>query len=92
MFNGDSVEKGEGARELERRVEETGTLLRETVGRLSRQSHTHLVGAAAYQSLMDLRPRLQEGLEALAGIERQRGLTDQELALRSAFRILLSPR
>jgi hypothetical protein len=36
-----------------------------------------------------LKPHLQEALEALKEIERSRGLTDQELAQRRAFRMLL---
>jgi hypothetical protein len=38
---------------------------------------------------LELRPHLEEALEALANIERRRGLTDQERALKRAFRVLL---
>ena len=74
---------------LERRVEATDKLLRETVEWLSRPYPTHSVRAAACDSLVDLRPHL-EGLSALADIERRRELTDQECSWQRAFRIVLS--
>lgn len=76
----------------EQRVEATDTLLRETVERLSRHYPTHSVGAAAHDSLVDLIPHLEEGLDALADIERRRDLTDQELSWQRAFRIILVTR
>jgi hypothetical protein len=43
---------------------------------------------------MDLRPRLEEALEALEDIEEQRSLTEKELALQRAFcgLLLVAPR
>jgi hypothetical protein len=43
----------------------------------------------ALDDLRDLRPHLEEALEALAGMERYRGLTDEERAQQRAFRSLL---
>lgn len=74
---------------LERRVEATDKLLQETVEWLSRHHPTHSVGAAAYDSLADLRPRLEEALRALEDIGRERKLTDQEHSRQRAFRIAL---
>ena len=71
---------------LERKVEATDKLLRETVECLSRYHPTHSVRAAACDSLVDLRPHLEEGLSALAGIERRRELTDRECSWQRAFR------
>ena len=73
---------------LERRVEATDKLLRETVQCLSRHP-THSVGAAACGILADLRPRLEEALSALEDIEQERELTDQEHSWQRAFRIVL---
>ena len=73
----------------ERTIEATDKLLRETVGYLSRQSHAHAVGVAACDSLLDLRPHLEDGLSALADIEQSRELTDQEASWQRAFRIAL---
>ena len=81
----------EGSR-LERTIEATDKLLRETVESLSRHYPTHSVGAAACDSLVDLRPQLEEGLGALADIERRRELTDQERSRQRAFRIALTPK
>lgn len=75
---------------LGQKIEATDRLLRETVECLSRYYPTHSVGAAAYDSLVDLRPHLEEGLSALADIERRRELTDQECSWQRAFRIGLS--
>jgi hypothetical protein len=77
---------------LERRIEATDKLLRETVESLSRHYHTSAVGAVARDSLRDLRPHLEEGLSALSDIERSRSLTDQECSWQRAFRIVLASR
>ncbi len=77
---------------LERRVEATDKLLRETVECLSRYYPTHSVGTAAYDSLVDLRPHLEGALSALANIECRRDLTDQECSRQRAFRIALVSR
>ncbi len=73
----------------ERTIEATDRLLREMVGCLSRQYPTHAVGVTASDSLRDLRPYLEDGLSALAEIERIRELTDQECSQQRAFRIAL---
>ncbi len=76
----------------ERRIEATDRLLRKTVECLSRQYPAHLVGAAACDSVVDLRPHLEEGLRALVDIERRRDLTDQEHSWQRAFRMVLVTR
>ena len=45
--------------------------------------------AATHEALVNLRPHLQGALEALETIRRVRGLTDEELAQREAFMMLL---
>jgi len=44
---------------------------------------------AAREDLLELRPHIQDALDALADIERGRDLTDEELARRRAFRMVL---
>jgi hypothetical protein len=74
-------------------VEYSDALVRRTVLGLSRRSCApHLIGEAAREELEDLRPHLLEAFDALARIERRRGLTDQELTWRRAFRTLLDAR
>ena len=74
-------------------VQYSDALVRQTVLGLSRRSCApHLIGEAAREELEDLRPHLLEAFDALARIERRRGLTDQELAWRRALRILLETR
>jgi hypothetical protein len=70
-------------------VEECGALVRRTVLSLSRLPAGHILEGAAREEIRGLKPHLQEALEALKEIERSRGLTDQELAQRRAFRMLL---
>jgi len=70
-------------------VEETDALLQYTVERLSRRCPTHLIGTAAREDLLGLRPHLQDALAALEDIERRRDLTDEELARQRAFKMLL---
>jgi hypothetical protein len=77
-------------RDLERKIEETDGRLQETVERLTRAYPPHLVGEAARDDLLDLRPHLQKALAALENIEGQRRLTEKELARRRAFRMLIS--
>jgi hypothetical protein len=72
----------------ERKVEHTAALLRETVERLLRDYPPDLVAEAAREDLLNLRPRLEGALDALAQTERRRELTDRELACRRAFRML----
>jgi hypothetical protein len=74
----------------ELKVEMTDLLLREKVRHLSRGCPPQLLGEAAYEVLLDLKPQLEDALEALAEIERRRGLTAEELAKRRAIRTLLA--
>jgi hypothetical protein len=77
-------------RRSERRVEEADALVQQTVELLSRRCPPHLLEAAAHDDLVYLRPHLQEALGALVDIERRRDLTDEELARRRAFKMLLA--
>ncbi len=74
--------------EPEQRVEQTDALLQDTVEHLSR-CPIHLLGMAAREALMNLRPHLKDALDALEDIEGRRTLTDEELARRRAFKMLL---
>ena len=76
--------------EPEQRVEAADVLLQETVERLSRRCPPHLLEAAAHDDLVYLRPYLEEALAATVDIERRRPLTDEELARRRAFKMLLA--
>ena len=89
LYEATNGENLEDQRCSERKIEATDKLLRNAVESLSRHYPTHSVGAAACDSLMDLRPHLEEGLSALAGIECRRELTDQECSWQRAFRIAL---
>ena len=64
-------------------------LLRRMVLSLSRLPVEHNLEEAARDEKRSLKPHLEEAMEALKEIERCRVLTDQELALRRAFRMLL---
>jgi hypothetical protein len=75
--------------ERERRVKEAGALLQVTVERLSRSCPPELIGKAARDDLLDLKPCLEGALAALEDIERHRNLNDGELAQRRAFRMVL---
>jgi hypothetical protein len=74
----------------ERRVEAADALLRETVKLLSRRCPSDLLEAAAHDDLVYLRPHLEEALAATVDIERRRPLTDEELARRRAFKMLVA--
>jgi hypothetical protein len=76
--------------ECERKIDETDALLRQTVEHLSTRYSPHLVGQAARDKLLDLSSHLQEALGSLADIEGRRNLTDEELARRRAFKMLLA--
>jgi uncharacterized protein Yka (UPF0111/DUF47 family) len=76
-------------RELERKVEKADALLRKMVKSLSRSCPPHLVCEAAREDMLEVTPHLHEALDALAGIESRRDLTDEEQARRRAFRTLL---
>jgi hypothetical protein len=75
---------------LDQTVQETEELIQQAVERLSRRYPPHLVGEAARDDLLDLRPHLQAALAALDSIEQRRDLTAEELTLRRAFRMLLT--
>jgi hypothetical protein len=77
--------------EQELKVEAAEALVREAVGRLSQLNAPHLAGAAR-EDLIDLRPHLDEAIEALEDIERGRELTDRERELQHAFKMLLALR
>ena len=74
----------------ERSVEAANALLQQTVELLSRRCPPHMLEEAAHDDLVYLRPHLQEALGALVDIERRRDLTDEELARRRAFKMLLA--
>jgi hypothetical protein len=76
--------------EPERKVEATDVLLEETVERLARDCPPPLLGTAARESLEDLRPHVEEALEALGEIEGRRDLTDEVLSRRHSFKMLLA--
>jgi hypothetical protein len=78
--------------EPERKVEAADALIRDTVEHLTRRCPAHLVGAAAREDLLELKPHLEDALAALAEIEGRRDLTDEELARRRAFKMLLAVR
>jgi hypothetical protein len=79
----------EGHEDRERRVTEASALLQGTVERLARgDCPPQLIGEAARKDLLNLKPYLEEALTALEDIERLRSLTDEQIAQRSAFRIV----
>ena len=70
----------------------TEALVVETVKRLSRSCPPNLLGEAAREDLLALKPRVEEALEVLEDIERHRRLTEEELAQHYAFKMLLGYR
>jgi hypothetical protein len=74
----------------EKEINAAIALLNEAVEHLAQKCPPPLLVAAARESLEDLEPHVHEALEALGHIERGRNLTDQELARRRAFRMLLA--
>jgi hypothetical protein len=76
----------------ERKVEVTNVLLQQTIKHLAREYPPPLLGAAARKSMEDLKPHIEEALEALGEIEGRRDLTEEELARRNAFKMLLGAR
>jgi hypothetical protein len=70
----------------------TQALVVETVKLLSRNCPDSLLGEAAREDLLALRPHLQEALEALDDIKRLRSLTEEELNQQYAFKMLLAYR
>ena len=81
--------RNESQTKPEQRIEATEALLQETVEHLTRRCPAHLVGVAAREDLLELRPHLKDALVALADIEGRRNLTDEELARRRAFKMVL---
>ena len=83
----------EKARRLHRElrvVEECDARVRRAVLGLSRLPAHRTPGEDAREAMRDLRPCLEEALEALGSIEmREGGLADRERARRRAFRALL---
>ncbi len=82
----------EGCEDLERRVQAVDELVREAVLLLCRGRPPGSLGAAARDALMALRPEVRGALAALEDIEGFRPLTDEELARRRAFTMLLHAR
>ena len=74
----------------ERKVEAADVLLQQTIKRLAREYPPPLLGAAAQKSMEELKPHVEEALEALGEIEGRRELTEEELARRNAFKMLLA--
>ena len=80
---------GKGRSEPERRLEAADALLQQTVELLSRRCPPHMLEEAAHDDLVYLSPHLENALGAIAEIERRRDLTEEELARRRAFKMLL---
>jgi hypothetical protein len=85
----DSQERTEAERAA---VEATEALVVEAVKLLSRGCPPDLIGEAAREDLLALKPHLQRALEALEDIQHRRSLTDKELAQQCAFKMLLDYR
>ncbi len=73
-------------------VEAAQALVVKTVKRLSQSCPPNLLGEAAREDLLTLKPRLEEALEALEDIKRRRSLTDKEGSQHYAFKMLLACR
>jgi hypothetical protein len=71
-------------------VEVAEALVRERVKLLARSYPSDLVGEAAREELLELKPHLQGALEALEDIQRRRSLTHKELTQHHAFKMLLA--
>ena len=85
----DSEERTEADRAV---VDATQALIVEALKRLSRDYPPSLLGEAAREDLLALKPRLEEAIEALEDIKRRRSLTEEELVQHSAFKMLLAYR
>jgi hypothetical protein len=79
----------DGCDDLDRKVQAADQLVQETVLLLCWSCPPGSLGAAAHDALMELRPGVRVALAALEEIERLRSLTDEELARRHAFTMLL---
>ena len=73
------------------KVEAAEARVQETVEHLSQLNSSH-PAETARKDLMNLRPQLEEALEALENIERRRTLSDRERNLQHAFKMLLAVR
>lgn len=73
-------------------VRATEALVVEKVKLLSRSCPPNLLGEAAREDLLALKPRLEEALETLEDIKRRRSLTEEELDQHYAFKMLLAYR
>ena len=71
-------------------IEEAEALMRETLKRLSQSCPPDLLGEAAREDLLELKPHLEEALEAFEDIQRSRSLTDKEFTQQHAFKMLLA--
>jgi hypothetical protein len=78
--------------EPERKVDAADALLQETIEHLARGCPLPLLGARARESLEDLRPHVQQALDALEEIEGRRELTEGEFSRRHAFKMVLAAR
>jgi hypothetical protein len=81
-------EDGEPSSELECRIERTDILVQTAIGHLSRGYPEQAIAGAALEDLQQIRPHLEEALRALVQIEERRKLTEKELSLRRAFKML----
>ena len=82
-------------RSASQNAENQSELLNELAHRvewLCRSCPDDLRGAAAHDELVNLRPRVQEAIEAPEDIKERRGLTEEELAWRRVFKLLLNAR
>jgi hypothetical protein len=71
-------------------VDAAEALVRERVKLLARSYPSELLGEAAREDLLDLKPHIQGALEALEDIQRRRSLTHKEFAQQHAFKMLLA--
>jgi hypothetical protein len=76
----------------QRKAETADKLLCQTVLRLAKDCPPGSLRSAAHDALADLRPQVEGAMESLEDIEKQRNLTDKELARRHAFSTLLRTR
>jgi hypothetical protein len=71
-------------------VKRADRLLQKKIVHLSRRCPEHMLRMSASEELVRLEPHLHEALATLEDIERRRNLTDDELARRRAFKMLLA--
>ena len=80
---------GDGRDDPEQSVEAADELVRQTVVLLCKGCPPESFGPAARDALVGMRPRVRRALGALEDIEGQRPLTEEEIARRRAFGMLL---